>query len=85
MIGQGCAASGAARGCAARTKFLIQLAIALGAVLAFRVLLDAPDMFLPGMKDEINLGSGIFPLLRFVIVTIPMQSTSPMVWMDWPG
>jgi len=57
-------------GMRARTKFLIQLVLAVITVLALKLLLKTPDMYLPGYKNEIKLGFWYFPLAALVIVTM---------------
>jgi phospho-N-acetylmuramoyl-pentapeptide-transferase len=55
-------------GLRARTKFLIQVAIALTVAIGLRNYLDVPEMYLPGMKGEIKLGVYYLPLAVFLIV-----------------
>ncbi len=55
-------------GLKARWKFLAQTALALGAALALKYLLDAPDLFLPNVPDEIPIGVFYVPIATFVIV-----------------
>ncbi|MBN1146520.1 MAG: phospho-N-acetylmuramoyl-pentapeptide-transferase [Anaerolineales bacterium] len=57
-------------GMRARTKFLIQLALAVATVLALRLLLKSPDMYLPGFNREIELGLWYFFFAPLVIVTM---------------
>lgn len=57
-----------AKGLPARTKFMVQVVLALGLAIAVRFALDAPDMFLPGYPAEISLGIWYIPLATFLIV-----------------
>ncbi len=54
-------------GMRARTKFAIQALIALGIGWVLKYLLDVPDMFLPGVHVEIELGWFYVPLAAFLI------------------
>ena len=51
-----------------RWKFLAQTVLALGAAIALKYLLDAPDLFLPNVPEEISLGVFYVPIATFVIV-----------------
>jgi phospho-N-acetylmuramoyl-pentapeptide-transferase len=55
-------------GMSARTKFLIQVALALLIALVLKYILDAPDMYLPGVKGVVKLGIWYVPICVFVIV-----------------
>ncbi|MBW8009828.1 MAG: phospho-N-acetylmuramoyl-pentapeptide-transferase [Chloroflexi bacterium] len=55
-------------GISGRFKFLIQLVLALTVAILLRKVLDAPDMYLPGLIGEINLGFWYIPIAVFVIV-----------------
>jgi len=55
-------------GMSARTKFLIQVALALLIALVLKYMLDAPDMYLPGVKGVVKLGTWYIPICVFVIV-----------------
>lgn len=55
-------------GLRARTKFLIQVLFALVAAIGLYHYLDVPQMFLPGVKGEIELGIFYIPLAVFIIV-----------------
>jgi phospho-N-acetylmuramoyl-pentapeptide-transferase len=52
-----------------RTKFLAQVALALGTAFVLKYLLDVPDMFLPGYRREIELGWWYVPVAAFIIVS----------------
>jgi phospho-N-acetylmuramoyl-pentapeptide-transferase len=52
-----------------RTKFLAQVALALGTAFVLKYLLDVPDMFLPGYRREIELGWWYVPVATFIIVS----------------
>jgi phospho-N-acetylmuramoyl-pentapeptide-transferase len=43
-----------------RTKFLAQIALAVGTGIVLKFVLDVPDMFLPGYRHEIELAGGTF-------------------------
>lgn len=55
-------------GMRARTKFLLQVILALGAAFALRYLLDAPELFWPGAQEEISIGIWYIPIAAFIIV-----------------
>ena len=52
-----------------RTKFLAQMVLAVGTAVVLKYLLLAPDMYLPGFKNEIELGWWYVPIAAFVIVS----------------
>lgn len=56
------------QGMTARMKFLIQLALALIVAYALKYLLDVPDLFIPGVPGEIELGVWYVPIAAFIIV-----------------
>jgi phospho-N-acetylmuramoyl-pentapeptide-transferase len=56
------------RGLRARTKFLIQVVIALTVALILRYGLNAPSMILPNVPEVIDLGIFYVPIAMFVIV-----------------
>lgn len=56
------------QGMTARIKFLIQLALALVVAYALKYLLDVPDMYIPGVPIEIELGIWYVPIAAFIIV-----------------
>lgn len=51
-----------------RTKFLVQVLFALLTAIGLRYFLDVPELYLPGMKAEINLGGWYLPIATFWIV-----------------
>ncbi|MEE9216329.1 MAG: phospho-N-acetylmuramoyl-pentapeptide-transferase [Anaerolineales bacterium] len=51
-----------------RWKFLAQTILALGAAIALKYLLDAPDLFLPNVPEEIPIGVLYVPIATLVIV-----------------
>lgn len=57
-----------ALGMRARTKFLFQVFLALAAAFALEYLLDAPEMFWPGVAGELTLGFWYIPIATFIIV-----------------
>jgi len=56
------------QGLKGRWKLLAQTALALGAAFALKYLLDAPDLFLPNIPEEIPIGALYIPVAAFVIV-----------------
>ncbi|MCC6300945.1 MAG: phospho-N-acetylmuramoyl-pentapeptide-transferase [Anaerolineales bacterium] len=52
-----------------RTKFLAQVLLAAGTGFVLKGMLDVPDMFLPGYRNEIELGWWYIPIAAFVIVS----------------
>jgi phospho-N-acetylmuramoyl-pentapeptide-transferase len=57
-------------GMRSRTKFLIQVALALGVAWALKTLLQAPDLYLPGYPIPIELGMWYIPIAAFIIVSM---------------
>jgi phospho-N-acetylmuramoyl-pentapeptide-transferase len=55
-------------GLRARTKFILQVLFALIAAIGLSYFLDVPEMFLPGVQGEIELGILYIPLAIFLIV-----------------
>ena len=56
-------------GMRARTKFAAQVVLALGTAYVLKYLLDVPDMYLPGVNGEIDLGWLYIPIAAFIIVS----------------
>jgi phospho-N-acetylmuramoyl-pentapeptide-transferase len=56
-------------GLRARTKFLFQVLLAIALAIALRYILDAPELFLPFLDIEIQLGLLYIPFAAFVIVS----------------
>jgi phospho-N-acetylmuramoyl-pentapeptide-transferase len=56
-------------GMRARTKFAAQVILALGTAYVLKYLLDVPDMYLPGVSGEIDLGWWYIPIAAFIIVS----------------
>lgn len=56
-------------GMRARTKFLAQVILAVGTALVLKYLLDVPEMRLPGIQEDIELGLWYIPIAAFVIVS----------------
>ena len=54
-------------GMRARTKFIIQVVLALIIATALKYLLRSPEMFLPGIPAEIELGWLYIPIAAFII------------------
>lgn len=59
-----------ARGLSGRTKIIFQTIFSLLIALALEYVLDAPDMFLPGIPVELSLGIWYVPIAAFVIVAM---------------
>ena len=57
-------------GMRSRTKFLIQVVLALGTAYALKYLLQAPDLYLPAYPIEIKLGLWYIPIAAFIIVSM---------------
>lgn len=51
-----------------RTKFIIQVALALGIALALKYVLQVPEMYFPGIDQPISLGIWYVPIAVFMIV-----------------
>jgi len=56
------------KGMRARTKFFFQVILALIAAYGLYAVLDVPQMFMPGIKGEIELGIWYIPVAAFIIV-----------------
>ncbi|RPJ25212.1 MAG: phospho-N-acetylmuramoyl-pentapeptide-transferase [Chloroflexi bacterium] len=56
-------------GMRARTKFLIQLILALGTALVLKYVLEVPELRLPGVKGDLELGLWYIPIAAFIIVS----------------
>jgi phospho-N-acetylmuramoyl-pentapeptide-transferase len=56
-------------GMRARTKFAAQVILALGTAYVLKFMLDVPDLYLPGVKGEIDLGWWYIPIAAFIIVS----------------
>ena len=52
-----------------RTKFAIQVLLAIGTALVLKYALDVPEMRLPGIGDDIELGLWYIPIAAFIIVS----------------
>jgi phospho-N-acetylmuramoyl-pentapeptide-transferase len=55
-------------GMRARTKFLFQMILGLGTAWVLKYILQAPDVYVPGLSFEIELGVWYVPLAAIVIV-----------------
>ncbi|MAT44912.1 MAG: phospho-N-acetylmuramoyl-pentapeptide-transferase [Anaerolineaceae bacterium] len=55
-------------GMRARTKFFLQVVIAVFISLTLKYILDVPEMFWPGFNGEISLGIFYIPIAVFIIV-----------------
>ena len=55
-------------GMRARTKFLFQVVLAVAAAIGLRYILEVPQLYLPGLKGEFELGIWYVPMAAFVIV-----------------
>ena len=56
-------------GMRARTKFGIQVLLALGTAWVLKYMLDVPEVFLPGVNFEVELGWWYVPIAAFIIVS----------------
>ena len=56
-------------GMRARTKFIGQVALAIGTAVVLKYGLEVPEMILPGVKGEIELGWLYIPIAAFIIVS----------------
>ena len=65
---EGLRGRGRALGMRARTKFGIQLLLALVAAIGLRYILDVPELYLPGWKGEIPIGIWYIPIAMLFIV-----------------
>ncbi|OGO39411.1 MAG: phospho-N-acetylmuramoyl-pentapeptide-transferase [Chloroflexi bacterium RBG_16_57_11] len=59
-----------AKGLSARTKMLFQIIFSVMIALALDFILDAPELFLPGIPLELTLGIWYVPIAAFVIVSM---------------
>jgi phospho-N-acetylmuramoyl-pentapeptide-transferase len=53
-----------------RTKFIAQILLGLGLAFVLKYVLDVPDMFLPGVQFQIELGWFYIPIAAFIIVSM---------------
>jgi phospho-N-acetylmuramoyl-pentapeptide-transferase len=53
-----------------RTKFIAQIVLALGLEVVLRYVLNVPDLYLPNIKFEVELGWAYIPIAAFVIVAM---------------
>ncbi len=51
-----------------RTKFFLQVLMAVGAAVALRYALGTPELYWPALKEPINLGVWYIPIAAFIIV-----------------
>ncbi|HET6596664.1 MAG TPA: phospho-N-acetylmuramoyl-pentapeptide-transferase [Anaerolineales bacterium] len=56
-------------GMRARTKFFAQVVLAVGTAIVLKYLLEVPEMRLPGVKEDIELGWWYVPVAAFIIVS----------------
>jgi len=56
-------------GLRARTKFLFQVLLALGAAWVLKYRLEVPDVFFPGLGFEVELGWFYVPIAAFIIIS----------------
>lgn len=56
-------------GMRARTKFLGQVLLAIGTAIVLKYMLEVPDLYLPNIKNEIELGIWYIPIAAFIIVS----------------
>lgn len=55
-------------GMRARTKFILQVILALGAAIGLHYVLEVPDLYVPTIQGEIFLGDWYVPIATFLIV-----------------
>jgi phospho-N-acetylmuramoyl-pentapeptide-transferase len=55
-------------GLSARTKFILQIVLSLPIAYILKYILDVPDLYLPGVFREIQLGVFYIPVAAFMIV-----------------
>jgi phospho-N-acetylmuramoyl-pentapeptide-transferase len=55
-------------GMRARTKFIVQLILALGIAFGLKYVLEVPELFWPGFDEPISLGVLYVPIAAFIIV-----------------
>lgn len=55
-------------GLRARTKFIFQVLLALATAYALKYVIDVPDMYVPGLYFEVELGWIYVPIAAFIIV-----------------
>lgn len=55
-------------GMRARTKFMVQVVLALATAYTLKYVIDAPDMYLPGLFFEVEIGWWYVPIAAFIIV-----------------
>jgi phospho-N-acetylmuramoyl-pentapeptide-transferase len=51
-----------------RTKFILQIILALAVAFALKYLLRVPDLYWPGISEQIPLGNWYIPIATFIIV-----------------
>lgn len=56
-------------GMRARTKFMAQVVLALGTAYVLKYMLQVPDLRLPGVQGDIDLGWWYIPVAAFIIVS----------------
>lgn len=56
-------------GMRARTKFAAQVALALGTAFVLKYVLEVPELRLPGVKGDMELGLWYIPIAAFIIVS----------------
>jgi phospho-N-acetylmuramoyl-pentapeptide-transferase len=64
---QGLSGKRKGEGMRARTKFVVQIVLALGLAFVIKYLLGAPELFLPGFPGEISLGIWYVPIAAVII------------------
>lgn len=57
-------------GLRARTKFFLQVVLALAATIGLRYYLDVPELYIPMVKGEVNLGEEYVLIAVFLIVAM---------------
>lgn len=55
-------------GMRARTKFILQIVLALGIAFGLKYVLEVPEMYWPGVEQPLELGNFYIPIAVFIIV-----------------
>lgn len=65
---EGLRGRGRGKGMRARTKFIFQVLFALVTAYGLKYFLEVPELYLPGVKDEVAIGIWYVPIAAFLIV-----------------
>jgi phospho-N-acetylmuramoyl-pentapeptide-transferase len=72
-----------AKGLSARTKFIFQLIFAVGIAFALKYVLDAPDLFIPGIPGTLSLGIWYIPIATLGLYIFECDQSHR--WPGWAG